>query len=176
MRKKPTELKRLEGTLRRDRTNLREPKPPKLAAGGAPQRRLPLGVRREFAVIVRLLEPMNVVTVSDIAMLELVAAAGDEYWRAHRVVARLGTTYETVNAAGSRMFRSRPEVAIAADAWRRYSAGLERFGLSPSSRPKVEADAPRPVDDLDAFLARRTAAGAARAPDRFFSDVKKRDA
>ena len=32
MRRKPTRLKQIEGTLRRDRVNAREPKPPKTGA------------------------------------------------------------------------------------------------------------------------------------------------
>lgn len=172
MKKKPTELKRLQGTLRRDRMNLREPRPPKAAAALPPRRGLPLGVRREWALLMKQVEPMSVVTVSDVAMLELVAAAADEYWRAHRIVTRKGMTYQTTNAAGSTMVRSRPEVAIQADAWRRYSAGLQQFGLSPSSRPKVEADAPRPLDDLDRFLQKRPSPSPRRGPDRFFRDDK----
>jgi P27 family predicted phage terminase small subunit len=167
MRKKPTELKRLGGTLRADRINLREPKPPKVT-DLPPRRGLPLGVRREFALLMEQLAPMHVVTVSDIAMLEIVAAAADEYWRAHRVVTRRGMTYGTKTAAGSTMFRTRPEVGIMADSWRRYSAGLQQFGCSPAARPKVEADAPPPEDELDRFLAQRRtpAAGPDRA--RFF--------
>jgi P27 family predicted phage terminase small subunit len=166
MRKKPTRLKELEGTLRRDRTNRREPRPPK-AGTVAPRHGLPLGVRREFKFLLEQLAPMNVVTVSDIAALEITAAAADEYWRNHRFLTRKGASYETVNAAGSRMARNRPEVAAAADAWRRYRAGLLDFGMTPSSRPKVEADDP-PIPDSSTFKQARAAADLARSPGRFF--------
>jgi len=167
-------MKALEGTLRRDRTNLREPKPPK-AALVVPRRGLPLGVRREFGRLVELLAPMACLTVSDVAMLELTAAAVDEYYRARVVIAGRGSlTYRTKNAAGSTMHRVRPEVAIAADAWRRASAGLQQFGLSPSSRPKVEADErPIPLPQPKATgTDGKDPARFYRDPERFFRDYK----
>jgi len=56
-------------------------------------------------------------------------------------------------------------VAIRADAWRRARAGLQEFGLSPSSRTKVESDAAPPVPGrLTAFQGQRQ-----RDPGRFFT-------
>ena len=87
MRRKPTQLKVLEGNLRRDRVNPQEPTPPK-ASGLRARRGLPPSVRRAYAALVALFEPMGVLTVSDPVMLELTAWALAEYERAARVVAR----------------------------------------------------------------------------------------
>lgn len=51
-------------------------------------------------------------------------------------------TYETTTPTGSVMFRTRPEVALANDAWRRATVMLQQFGLTPASRPKVDARPP----------------------------------
>ena len=158
MRRKPTQLKRLAGTLRRDRVNPREPKPPR----GLPT--LPRGtspaVRREHARLVRQLALMpGVATRADASALELAAYAFAEYRAAAAVVLEQGPTYESTTQAGAVMHRARPAVAIAADAWRRAHAALQTFGLSPSSRPKVEGAEVLPFDarplSIAAYAAQR---------------------
>lgn len=166
MRRKPTAAKALAGTLRRDRTNPLEPRPP---AGAPPaRRRLPMAVRREYDDLVQLMTTYmpGVATLVDVVQLELTAAALAEYRKAVAVVLRRGQTYAAKTAAGAVMHRVRPEVAIAADAWRRAHAALQNLGLSPVSRPKVEGTAPAlgaPATDDPSSLA------AFRAS-RFFRD------
>jgi P27 family predicted phage terminase small subunit len=160
-------MKILEGTARADRMNRREPKPPK-AGRVTPRPGLPRGVQREFARLVELLRPMEVLTVSDVAALELLAGASDEYWREHRVCVMQGSTYRTKNAAGSTMYRTRPEVAIAADAWRRAAGMLQQFGLTPAARTRVEAEEPTPARRAGSMDERKTEPGVLTGPSRFF--------
>ena len=140
-------LKQLRGTLRHDRQNSRAPTPevglplmpPHLTPGAA-------DVWNELAP---LLESMRVVTVADAYALELLCEAVTEYRQARAVLAKLGMTYETVSAAGTAMTRTRPENAIAADAWRRAKLGLSSFGLDPSARGRIETIAAPYVNPFD---------------------------
>lgn len=136
----PSRVKALRGTLRRDRVNAREPRP-KVDAP-RPSRDLPMDVRREFDKLGRRLAPLGVVTVVDGLAQELCALALAETWRYEAILRARGATYETTTPAGSTMIRQRPEVTLMADAWRRATAMLQQFGMTPVSRSKVEAIPP----------------------------------
>jgi phage terminase small subunit len=121
----------------------------------------------------RLLAPLGVLTVVDGLGLELGALALAECWRHEAVIREKGATYETTTPAGSTMIRPRPEVALAADAWRRASSMLQQFGLTPVSRARVEArppDAPDSkwlgllTDPISAFRRQRPASPSPRRP------------
>ena len=99
------------------------------------------------------------------------------------MIAAKGETYETTTPAGSVMIRQRPEVALAADAWRRYAAMLQRFGLDPVSRARVEMIPPvgppskwaglLGADAFDEFIQRRNRTQpppGAKDPARYFRD------
>jgi P27 family predicted phage terminase small subunit len=117
-------------------------------------------VRREYDHLVTLMRQMpGVATVVDVVQLELAAAALAEYRTAVAVVLRRGQTYECKTQAGAVMVRTRPQVAIAADAWRRAHAALQVLGLSPTSRPRVEGDAPSLHSAHDRLDARERRAG-----------------
>lgn len=141
-RRLPTRAKILKGTLRSDRVNRREPKPPL----GFPRARrdLPELALREYARLRAVLRYLRVVTVADGLALELCAQALAEYRAAGDVLLRDGQSYECRTQAGAIMRRARPEQAIAAEAWRRAAHMLEQFGLTPTSRGKVESDTPWP--------------------------------
>jgi hypothetical protein len=157
MMRKPTTVKALEGTLRRDRTNPRAPKLPTVRTL-SPRDDLSLAMRRELDRLVQLVGSMHILTAVDVAALEVIAAATCEYWQAARIVGRRGPTYKCVTQAGATMYRGRPEVGIAADAWRRVMHGYEQYGLTAASRPKVESDIPiGSVDRLQAFQKARPA-------------------
>jgi P27 family predicted phage terminase small subunit len=172
MRRKPTAEKALAGTLRRDRLNPHEPRPP--AGAPAARRGLPRAVRREYDHLVTLMAAMpGVATVCDVVQLELAAAALAEYREAVAVVLRRGQTYKCKTQAGAVMVRTRPEVAIAADAWRRSNAALQNLGLSPVARPKLVGDTPvQPIaDDRDGVTQWLRQAQDRRGPARFFVDA-----
>jgi P27 family predicted phage terminase small subunit len=135
-RRLPSAVKELRGTDRRDRRNLYEPKPK--TATPRPHGGLSERAKRERRVLVRLLMPMRVLTISDGAALDLLSEAMAEYHEARAVLARDGQSYECVTAAGAKMRRVRPEQAVAADAMRRAVHLIEQFGLTPASRAKVE--------------------------------------
>jgi P27 family predicted phage terminase small subunit len=133
----PTRLKLLSGTARPSWLK-REPEPP--PGPPEPPKWLDATARRHWGELVPVLESMRVLTTADGAALALVCSALAEHERAAAVVAERGAAYEAVTEAGSVMHRPRPEVAIAADSWRRALRSLTEFGLSPSSRARLDVE------------------------------------
>src|SRR5262245_34969894 len=148
-----TDQKILRG-VRPSRINAREPKPEL----GAPPKPRHLGgvAAAEWRRLVGLTLGTRVLTLVDGPILEATVMAYAEYRQGFDVIQRDGATYETTSREGSVMRRIRPEVAIAASAWRRYVHGLTHFGLSPATRSKV-AEAREPEER--GRLARFTASG-----------------
>ena len=131
----PTQVKVLRGTARPDRANKGEPLPP-------PGIALPPGwlKKRELKIwgeLAPLLERMGVLTTADPHALAILCDAYAEYIAARNKVRRLGSTYQTETATGSIAHHARPEVAMAADAWRRVKMMLAEFGLTPSGRSRI---------------------------------------
>lgn len=147
---KPTRLKVLEGTTRKDRANPAEPKPPPARAREAAPRWLRPTSRPWWNRLRPLLVQMQVLTGADPVALGLLCDALADYMSARAIVERKGRTYETEGEAGL-MVRQRPEVAIAADAWRRAKLMMTEFGLTPASRAKVSAADVGPTDPLEAW-------------------------
>jgi P27 family predicted phage terminase small subunit len=86
------------------------------------------------------LKHAQVLTIADGPMLEATSRAYAEYEAADKVIRDHGggLTYESMTQGGGLMRRPLPEVAIRADGWRRWTAGLTHFGLSPATRGKVK--------------------------------------
>jgi P27 family predicted phage terminase small subunit len=80
---------------------------------------------------------MKVLADGDSTALELLVVAYTEWRYAVATVEEEGSVYCTTTENGDKMYRARPEVAIASDAWRRLSSMLREFGLTPSARTKV---------------------------------------
>lgn len=125
---------------------------------------------------------MGLLTTADPHALALLCEAYAEYIEARAIVRKLGMTYESkiIRAATKRvdvradeaaeseedpevalsvMIRARPEVAIAADAWRRAHRMMVDFGLTPSSRGKLQTGPQEDRDPLEEFLKRKVADG-----------------
>jgi P27 family predicted phage terminase small subunit len=133
--RRPTALKLLTGTFRPDRArneprySATVPKPPVTLSKAA---------RAYWQELSKQLDRAGVMTEADRQALALTCSALAEHEAAAAVVADLGAAYEARTEAGAIMHRQRPEVAIAADAWRRAMRGLSEFGLTPASRGRVE--------------------------------------
>lgn len=148
----PTHLKVLRGTLRGDRVNRLEPRP-RLGVP-PPTQELSDAVRPIRQRLARILTKLRVGSEADGLAVDLVAMAVAECFHLTRRIERSGMSYRTRTASGSTMYRQRPEVPLAADAWRRALAGLVQLGLTPSSRTRVAAVPPQ-NDELNTFRARR---------------------
>lgn len=150
--RKPTQLKVLEGTARKDRSNPAEPTPPVAGVHERPPVWLRASSRPWWRRIRPLLVQMQVMTGADPVALGLLCDALADYVAARKVIEVKGSTFETVGDAGL-MVRQRPEVYIAADAWRRSKLMMTEFGLTPASRAKVSAADVGSIDPLEAWEA-----------------------
>ena len=123
---KPTALKILEGTARKDRMKAAEPRP---AIGARPPPWLPHDgpARLAWRRLSRVLTATRVLTVADAEALALGCMALADFLEA----------------------RADPIGWRRADAaWKRYAAVLRDFGMTPSARTRVSA---QPVVERDAF-------------------------
>lgn len=148
----PTTLKVLRGTDRKDRSNPAEPKVGLVSATAQPPDWLGERGRRAWADILPLLRGMKVMTLADPVALGLLCDALAEYVEARAVVIENGATYWTKGK--SEMLRKRPEVEIAADAWRRAKIMLSEFGLTPAARSRVSAAGEGNEDPLEKWAAK----------------------
>lgn len=137
MKRLPTELKKQRGTLRRDRMNENEPKLPSVIPP------IPTWLsedgQKAFSELSNLLHDMSVLTQADELALTLLCDAYSEYKRAKEVVNELGATMEVTSREGNSKSVIRPEVQIANQSFVRVFQLLKEFGLTPSSRAKVNA-------------------------------------
>ena len=145
---KPTSLKVLHGTDRPDRVNKDEPKPP--SDGVKPPAWVKGKARTNWKKVSPILQQMGVLTVADETALGLLVDALAEYVEAQDTLRSEGRTYKTYTEAGSPMWRPRPEVAMAQDAWRRVNAMLGQFGMTPASRTKLSSGNSK--DETDSIL------------------------
>lgn len=137
MKRLPTELKKQRGTLRKDRMNENEPKLPSVIPP------IPTWLsedgQKAFSELSTLLHDMSVLTQADELALTLLCDAYSEYKKAKEVVNELGATMEVTSREGNSKSVIRPEVQIANQSFVRVFQLLKEFGLTPSSRAKVNA-------------------------------------
>lgn len=142
---KPTALKKRQGTLRKHRTNKREPK---LKAG---EPKMPAdfdGVARaEWRRLIAEAFGLEVLTKADRGMVESAARAYSTWMKAQSACDQHGMTYETEGTEGQRMIKANPAAAQVEAAARRYQAAIVQLGLSPAARQKVSAVDPAEDDD-----------------------------
>lgn len=163
---KPTQLKVLQGNPGKRPLPKNEPRPPEGEVKTPPW--LHGKARTAWRWIAPILDRMGLLTTADPHALALLCEAYAEYIQAREIVRKLGMTYESrifrattkrvtieetdeaddPESGWSIMIRPRPEVAIAADAWRRAHRMLVEFGMTPSSRAKVSVN---PAEEWDPF-------------------------
>lgn len=150
--RKPTALKILEGTDRPDRSNPNEPQPELIVDPPKPPDDLDSYAKAKWDELAPRLMRQRLLTEADLEMLALTCSAYSMWRRARDVIMEGGITYEATTEAGATLHRKRPEVEVEADGWRRYKAGLQAFGQSPETRPKVSASHEDYVDPAEEFL------------------------
>jgi P27 family predicted phage terminase small subunit len=149
-KKQPTHLRILGGNAGKRAINKDEPpadnKRPKV-----PSHLSTIG-KNCFNELCDAMEDMGILASYDRKMIELASDSYSEYREARKVVKEKGMSYSTTTQDGSEMFRARPEVAIASDAFKRLRSIIPEFGLTPSSRSKIKVGGAKDVDPMDAFL------------------------
>lgn len=145
---KPTHLKVVTGTARADRMPKNEPKPP-VEVPSCPTWLHP-EAKREWRRIVKVLEPLKLITHADRAALATYCEAYATWWEATRAIRKHGMTQVTDTG----YVAQRPEVGIRNTAWKTMRTYLGMFGLSPSDRAKLGslADEAPPADPADEFF------------------------
>lgn len=150
--RKPTPLKVLEGTDRKDRANPREPKPTDLSADAAPPGWLNEYGKQAWGDLLPVLRGMGVITIADPTAFALLCDALGEYITARAWVQEHEDTYAVASQDGQLTWRKRPEVEIAQDAWRRAKTMLTEFGLTPAARSRVSGKTADPGDPLEKWM------------------------
>lgn len=149
----PTGIKALQGTLRKDRVNAREPEAKPLTRAPRPPEWLgPLGVaawRRLWPVLL----PVKVCTVADVEVVALAA-----HWLGiHEQCARAlrdkpGLSFVVQDADGNpRGVQAWPETKLQQQAVVECRRLLEHLGLTPASRTRVSSLGPAADDPWDRF-------------------------
>lgn len=135
--RKPTHLKVISGTARKDRDNPNEPAAP-VGAPGAP---IWLSGRAAeiFAGLCSTIHGMGYLSTADQHVIAMASSRLEEVEIATARVEDEGRTYETTNAQGERMIRPNPMVAQRSEAMRHAHALLSELGLTPAARSKVSA-------------------------------------
>ena len=130
---KPTALKMIQGTYRKDRAK-NEPK------FSAVRKSIPAtlspGAKLYWKELAGLLESARVLTDGDRRVLELACEALAQHRAAIVALTSFGLTYTTDGDSGE-VVRPRPEAGIADMAARRAFRILADFGLTPAARTKV---------------------------------------
>jgi P27 family predicted phage terminase small subunit len=141
-------LKRLQGTARPDRVNANEPQPDP-AIPTRPGWFLP-EAKREWNRVVPGLSKLGLLTALDRGAI----AGGCQWWAmfvdAVKDIEENGTTFMTDTGYQG----PRPSVALALKSWQQYLAFAARFGLTPSDRSRLSVPAPKPIDEMSAYLDR----------------------
>ena len=144
---KPTALKMIQGTYRKDRAK-NEPQ------FSAVRKSIPAtispGAKVYWKELAGLLEGARVLTDGDRRVLELACEALAQHRAATVALTSFGLTYTTESENGP-MIRARPEVAIADAAGRRAFRILADFGLTPAARTKVAVAPSTELNPFDEF-------------------------
>ena len=133
--RKPTELKLIEGTFRPDRANPNEPTG-EVVLLIAPEW-LPARAAEIFDQLAAYVVGANLSLAGDVYALGLLALRLHEVEYCTIALDEHGPTYWTENAAGERLCKRRPEVAIRAEAAKHAQSLMHEFGLTPATRSKV---------------------------------------
>jgi len=141
---KPTAMLKASDTFRKDRHENR------LEASGTPQQPVFSDSRDTFDWLVRHLDDLGVLAEIDAIALQMMSDAWEDYCASRAVIRALGPTYTTTNAQGDEMHRPRPELALMQQSWDRLKKMLPEFGLTASSRAKLNA--PERVESLEDLL------------------------
>ena len=156
---KPTALKLLQGNPGKRRINTREPKPDR-SVPRCPSWLTP-GAKRVWQRLVPQLGKMGMLTVVD---QDALAAYCQTYarWRAaEEYLAKHGDVYPLRDDRGKiRYMQQFPQVAIARNLLLTLRAYQQEFGLTPSSRSRIEIPAEKRTNAFRTYVASKPQLGA----------------
>ena len=132
----PTQLKIIKGNPGHRPLPKNEPKP-KLAIPPCPDW-LSINAQKIYWRIAEILMNSKTITVADGIALAMLSDSWAEFIEMRKYIQENGPTY-SIDGRNGHQVKARPEVKIAADAWRRARQLLPEFGLTPSARSRIEA-------------------------------------
>lgn len=130
----PSHLKVVRGTKRADRGAKNEPSPDR-ARPSAPAE-MSDRAREAWGYVVGILDRMGVLTEADAMAVELMCEARADWLSARDCITEAGGETYTTDAG---LIKAHPAVAMRNDAARRLQSLMAEFGMTPSSRSKVNA-------------------------------------
>ncbi|PHM45887.1 terminase [Xenorhabdus mauleonii] len=150
--KTPTHLRLVRGNPSKRPINKNEPQPPK----GIPSTPKYFDKQGKywFKRMAEELDAVGVLTQLDARALELLVEAYVEYRHHCDTLALEGHTYKNMTDSGI-LIKVHPAAIMKADAWKRLRAMLGEFGMTPSTRSKVNRNGEDEADPLEAFLQAR---------------------
>ena len=141
---KPTAILKAQGTFDASRHKNR------LEADGIPSAPTIQSSEETFNYLVRKLDELGVVAEIDGMALQMLADAWEDYQLQRAVIKEHGPTYSTTTAQGDLMFRPRPEVSMMNASWAKIEKMMTQFGLTASSRAKIETQ--EKIETLDDLI------------------------
>jgi len=148
----PTALKRLRGNpggrpLPEAEPKLKsgKPMPPKWMTKSKGS----ISLWRELATQ---LAAMGVLTTADRTALAALVEAYQDWLAARKVIAAEGAYYKKTSDRGGKSIAPHPALAVRAESWKRLTAQLAQFGLSPASRTRVQVLSGNSEDEFEKFL------------------------
>lgn len=150
---KPTALKVIEGTFRKDRAPKNEAKPA-VKAPSCP-RWLHREAKREWRRIVPELLTLGLLSQIDRAALAAYCEAYAEWWEADRTIREEGRYQTFITKTGSEYRQVHPAVGVKNNAIDRMRRFASEFGMTPAARTRVEAAErdEKPKDPAERFFA-----------------------
>ena len=132
--RKPTALKKLQGTFRADRAPKNEAQP---TGHAEPPDFLSAEARAEWDRLAPELERIGLLTVADQAVFSVYVQAWSDY---SKLTAQLNSMAIWTWQAESGYRQSVPEIALRREAWTRIKEAGSRLGLDPSSRSGLHVE------------------------------------
>jgi P27 family predicted phage terminase small subunit len=147
--RKPTHLKVLQGTFRKDRAPKREPKPKVGAKPPTPPSYLGALARAEWRRLAPRLHKLGLLTEVDRSKFAMYSQAYARWQEAEKVITEQGMTFMTEKG----YVVQRPEVAIALKQCKMAKELGGEFGLDPAARSRIDVPEPeKPKDAAEDFL------------------------
>jgi P27 family predicted phage terminase small subunit len=135
----PRETKIIRGTFRKHREPTHTPDPTRINEIPAPPAHLRPYAKQEWKRVAAELVGEGMLTVLDLATLEICCAAYALYREAENAIYRpkKGRTQTLAQYLNGRNSQTMPELSTMRGAWQTYRSYLTEFGLAPASRGRI---------------------------------------
>lgn len=146
----PTHMRLVKGNPSKRAINTKEPKPP-VGKPKCPSHLDPKG-KAAWKKLCEILDNMGVLTLADQFALEILCSVYARIrFLQERIKEKGGTSYETMNTQGEVMHRAFPEITQLEKAEHTFRSYITEFGLTPSSRSKVQVENKVTADPLEKY-------------------------